>query len=176
MPTRRSMIALLSAVLLATLAMTAIGTPAQASSFRQIPNYGNGKCIDVATEDWSTVQLWHCSGGPEQQWAETWLSGGDGLNLMLVDKMTGTCLGVRDDSTEVGAPVQAVGCVSASTVWHNDYASNEHADGWHQQLRNVNSGLCLDLYFNRSADGTIIQQWWCSNQLTSYNPAQLWML
>ena len=48
---------------------------------------------------------------------------------------------------------------------------------WHQQLKNVNSGLCLDLQWNNSANGTPIWLWPCNGiDTVESNGAQLWML
>jgi Ricin-type beta-trefoil lectin domain len=153
---------------------------AQAVSFAPFRNYGNRKCVDVATENATQVQLWNCTGGAEQQWQTDWVDGAN-LNLQLTNQWTGGCLGVEGGATSAQARVVSAACGQPSTIWHNNYAFNDtrpnHA--WHQQLKNVNSGLCLDLQFNNSANGTPIWLWPCTTGNVSQmeaNTAQLWML
>jgi hypothetical protein len=174
MSRRRGMFALVT-VLTAVIGMVLAAMPAQADTFEDLPNYGNRKCLDVQTQNDYFVQLWNCTGHAEQHWSTTWISGTD-LTLRLTNQRTGSCLGVDGDSTIQMARVVSAPCGSVSTVWINNYANNENFDGWHQQLKNQHSGLCLDLQWNNSANGTPIWLWPCTNQLAEFNPAQLWML
>src|SRR6476661_951929 len=66
---RRGAAMLALSAFLAPLAITAVDSPAQASVFaHEIKNPFSGKCLDVATENNTNVQLWRCSGGTEQKW------------------------------------------------------------------------------------------------------------
>ncbi|MEO6082128.1 MAG: RICIN domain-containing protein [Umezawaea sp.] len=171
---------MLLTTLLATVAAMGVAAPAQAASFGSFPNYGNRKCVDVATENATLVQLENCNGQQQQQWLTVWVAGGD-LNLQMINQWTGGCLGVDGDATFAQARVISTPCGRPSSIWHNNYAFNDtrpnHA--WHQQLKNVNSGLCLDLQWNSSANGTPIWLWPCTTGNVSQmeaNTAQLWML
>lgn len=169
------------AVLLALAAVTAAlfsgiaATPAQAAGAHPILNYGNRKCLDVATQNNVSVQLWSCNGQSQQQWTEQW----SGSTLSIVNSRTGNCLGVWGNAWWDGARVVVLPCNNWSTVWTVSYAYNS-GDGWHQQLLNTNSGRCLDLLNNNSANGTPIQLWDCWPNdppgNPENNPAQLWML
>jgi hypothetical protein len=149
---------------------------AQAAGAHQIPNYGNRKCMDVATQNNYLVQLWSCNGKSQQQWAESWT----GSNLSMVNQRTGQCLGVDGNAQWQGARVVVLPCGNPSTAWSLVYANNT-GSGWHQQLRNANTANeCLDLLDDNSANGTTIQLWDCWPNdppgNPENNPAQLWML
>jgi len=173
----RRWITLLLVSLLAALTSVAAASPAHAVAFKQIPNYGNRKCLDVAAENNTYVQLWHCISGDQQQgWLETLVDPGNN-RWTFTNQRTGQCLAVEGDAVTAQSRIVVNWCGSISARWHILYAYNAGA-GWHQQLQNVNSGLCLDLQWNNSADGTPIWLWPCWNELNPLdgNTAQLWMM
>ncbi|HZM78851.1 MAG TPA: RICIN domain-containing protein [Candidatus Limnocylindrales bacterium] len=160
----------------AALAPVAMAGPAQAASFKQIPNYGNRKCLDVAAENNHYVQLWQCFGNQQQAWLETLVDPANN-RWTFTNQRTGQCLAVEGNAVTAQAAIIVDWCGTASATWHILYAYNA-GSGWHQQLQNVNSGLCLDLQWNSSANGTPIWLWPCSDELhpLDNNPAQLWMM
>src|ERR1051326_8495175 len=173
--TKRRRIGGLVAAAAAMVATIIAGTPAMAVSFHQVPNYGTRKCIDVAAENNFWVQQWHCINNDNQQmWLPT-LVDPTNNRWTFTSKVTGQCLAIYGNSLSAGTQSTMDWCGSPSALWHITYANNT-GSGWHQQLQNVNSGLCLDLLNNNSADGTIIQQWYCTDELSTFNAAQLWMM
>ena len=173
----RSRVALVAlAVVGAALTAGISAGPAQAASGVPIRNFGNRKCLDVATQNNYVVQLWSCNGQSQQQWAENWT----GSTLQMANqRVAGKCLGVEGNATFDGARVVVQPCGFASTNWTVSFANNT-GSGWHEQLLNTNSGRCLDLLDNNPANGTPIQLWdcWPNNPPGNpeNNPAQLWML
>ena len=164
MSKRRGPLVLLTAVL-AVLAVMVAGAPAYATTtYQQITNDANRKCIDVATQNNYTVQLWSCNGQSQQKWSE----GDIGYAFVFANQRTGACLDVAGHATNAGVPVVMATC-SASWFqqWRVVYANNG-SHGWYQQLQNVGSGLCLDLYNNSSTNGTILQQYWCYDTSAQY--------
>jgi Ricin-type beta-trefoil lectin domain-like len=163
----------------ATVGLAVVAAPASAVQFEQLPNYGNRKCLDVAAENNRLVQLYTCgnSGNQQQQWLET-LTDPTNNRWTFTNQRTGQCLQVENNSLAAQARVVVDWCGNASASWHILFAFN-NGSGWHQQLQNVNSGLCLDLQWNSPADGTPIWQWPCFDEVNPSvdgNTAQLWML
>jgi hypothetical protein len=162
----------------AAVAVAATATPAHAAdTFRQITNNDNRKCIDVATQNNTTVQLWSCDGHNEQKWAETLDNG----SFVFENEHTNKCLDIAGGSKDLFVPTAANPCSgSASQHWNVIFAFNPGTGhGFFQQLQNVNSGLCLDLTNNSSQNGTLLQQYVCqpnSVQNPSINNAQHWNL
>jgi len=153
MAIRRGVITLLTAILAVfTIVMTA--TLAQAATFHPVKNWGNNKCLDVATQNNYLVQLWKCSNAAEQQWWTTDLGGGA---IALRNNRTQGCLGVDGHSTAAQARVVSQPCGTVSTSWRiifNNFGG--------QQLRNENSQLCLDLQENAATTRTIDRR--CKNE------------
>ncbi len=158
MTRKRGMLVLLFTTLLAVLAAGAVASPAQAATtYKQITNNGNSKCIDVATQNNYTVQLWSCNGGSQQKWSEGYIN----PYFNFVNQRTGKCLDVAGSG--VGAVAVVNTCnANYSQLWQVIFADNPAGGhGWYQQLQNAGSGLCLDLYNNSSSNGTVLQQYWC---------------
>jgi hypothetical protein len=167
--------------LLVTLTATLVGTSAQADDFTNIRNYATkGQCLDVDTHTKLYVQIWSCDNGSDEKWSHTFIgTDASGNNtLVFTNQMTNQCLGVNHNATAMQSRLVVLQCDSASTLWALIYANNENLDGWHQQFRNVNSGLCLDVngagLFGRN--GLPAQLWQCTNQLEEFDGDQLWML
>lgn len=179
----RRLQALLTVALLASLGVAWIGTPAQADAdtWRSIRNAGNGKCIDNALENKSKIQIWSCvNGNPndqlpdgmEQMW--TLVPTVDEFNrpaFFIRNRLSSRCLGGINHVD----PQNVTGnlCYSQRDAWKVIY-QNLDSGGWYQVLQNPFSGLCLDLIDNRSANGTLIEQYYCDYSFT--NLAQRWRL
>jgi len=162
---RRMRLTVLLAVLpLALLATATVANPAQAlpGVVTQINQGGqHGKCLDVALENDTTVQLWDCNGGQQQNWNYGAIPPFPGA-IQITSWHTGKCLDARN--LTAGTAVLVLPCTQApSQLWLPSTTGDLGT------LVNVASGMCLDLRNNDHSNGTIIQQWPCN--LTS---AQQW--
>jgi hypothetical protein len=165
-----------TAILLAAVAVGVGGSPAYARAHHvtEIQNDGNGKCLDVATQNNYIVQLWNCTNAPEQNWIY-----GDPIliegvrYIQIVNWRNSTCLDVAGGSRDAWVPVVVNPCVAidmatdSSQLWAPMYAGSPAIS----TLVNRHSGLCLDLYMNNSRNGTPIQQYPCN-----WTSAQVWRI
>jgi alpha-galactosidase len=117
--------------------------PVTATSF---VGAGSGRCLDVpdgATANGTQPVVWDCNGGANQSWT---------INGETIQAL-GKCLHAPANAT-AGAAVQ---------IWDCSDGTNQHwtvgADG---TVRNVQSGLCLDVDHNLTANGTKVLLWTCS--------------
>ncbi|MBO2455170.1 RICIN domain-containing protein [Actinomadura barringtoniae] len=56
----------------ASLAVVVTGAPAQAEELKEFHTWaGTRKCLDVVTQNNTTVKIWRCSGADEQKWADS---------------------------------------------------------------------------------------------------------
>jgi hypothetical protein len=158
-------------VLAATLASAfMVAGPAHATStFNSINNGGNGKCLDVRSEDGyynlgSRVQQYHCTGAQEQQWrlVPEYSNNGETTTYEIISQRSGLCL-ARTAVAVNGSQVYQEPCGGATTVWY--FAGNENG----YALENTFDYRCLDVSGNSSADYAKIQMWTCNG-----TTAQLW--
>lgn len=129
----------LLAVVVALLALVAVGAPAQAVATHGMKMWGTNTCLDEAKENHAKVQSWHCEGGPEQYW---W----DGFNSQL-----GFSFHNQGTDWCITAPASGPGQVSmqgcdegaANQHWTNAGDGSSAANGSYTVWKNVASGLCL---------------------------------
>jgi hypothetical protein len=165
-PLRRLAAVLVAAIISAASVARTAGTASASTSwspFSYVAPFGfsDPPCLDNATENANTVQLWHCSGGPEQKWAQGLNSGPvwvDPIHVpgVLVQRVsqiknlnTNRCLKARlsISSGPWGTPVPSVYTDRCSaltdtsalmdkwTITDNGLGSNIHND--------FDYGLCL---------------------------------
>jgi lysophospholipase L1-like esterase len=107
---------------------------------------GSGRCLDVPggnSANGTQPVIWDCTGGANQRWT----SSGQALQAL------GKCLDSPTGAT-AGAKVQLWDCHGgANQQW------TFQSDG---TVRNNQSGLCLDVSNNQTANGTPAQQWTCT--------------
>jgi thermitase len=126
----------------------------------QIANVNSGKCLDVrnaATSNGTQVDQYACHTGDHQKWQiESLGSGLYKLKAMHSGRLLSIGGGTPANQTE-GAK---------TTQWddgtYNDQKWYIQASGSAYQLKNYNSGKCLDVYNWSTADGQQLQQWTCS--------------
>jgi predicted alpha-1,2-mannosidase len=109
----------------------------------------SGRCVDVpglSQTNGTTVALWDCNGGTNQQWTAT-----ASKQLMVYGTK---CLDVNGASTADGAAVQIYDCNGGT---NQQWTLN--ADG---TIVGVGSGKCLDATGQGTANGTLIQIWTCN--------------
>lgn len=113
----------------------------------------SGRCLDVpngTTANGTQPIIWDCSGAANQRWAY------DGQTL----RSLGKCLDSPTGAT-AGAKAQLWDC-SGATNQRWTFASGG-------TIRNAQSGLCLDVSGNATANGTAVLLWTCTG-----SPNQLW--
>jgi alpha-galactosidase len=125
------------------------GTPSGATT---LVSTASGRCLDVpnsSTANGTQPVIWDCNGGTNQRWTTS------GQTLQALGK----CL---------DAPVNATAGAKAQ-LWDCNGGANQqwtlNSDG---TIRGAQSGLCLDVDHNLTANGTIVLLWTCggaANQL-----------
>ncbi|GIF13438.1 RICIN domain-containing protein [Actinoplanes teichomyceticus] len=129
-----------------------IGDPGAATG-RTLVGSGSGRCLDVPggnSANGTQPIIWDCSGAANQQWTF------DGQTLRALGK----CL---------DSPTGAVAGARAQ-LWDCSGAANQRwtfSSGG--TIRNAQSGLCLDVTGNATANGTAVALWTCTGA-----PNQLW--
>jgi hypothetical protein len=106
------------------------------------------------------IQIWTGNGSDAQWWIRK--SSGGGC-YQLTNKGTGKCVGVGGARTNDGAPIVEWDCNgSPDQLWKWE-AKGKTVNGWPVfQIRNKNSGRCLDVTAFGTRDGTPLQQWSCT--------------
>ncbi|MEY9934595.1 hypothetical protein ABH926_009263 [Catenulispora sp. GP43] len=129
--------------------------------FTSIRIWGSTHCIDNATQNAETVQMWNCTGGPEQQWSQTpdSVNGVATGSYSLVNENTRYCLDAlaQGDGTVVMGP-----CDSSNTQqWTTLFADNPSpfTNGAYAVIQNVSSLQCLNT--DSVGNGTLLRTWPC---------------
>ncbi|HEY1155829.1 MAG TPA: arabinofuranosidase catalytic domain-containing protein, partial [Arthrobacter sp.] len=134
----------LSLGLQAGVAMAAVvGTPTP------IVGGQSGRCLDVpgsSTANGTQMQLWDCSGQPNQSWTLT-----SGRQLQVYGNK---CLDASNQGTSNGTAVIIWDC--------NGQANQQWNVNTNGTITGVQSGLCLDANGAASANGTKIILWACN--------------
>jgi len=106
----------------------------------------SGRCLDVpngTTANGTQPVIWDCNGGTNQRWTV------NGQSIQVLGK----CLDAPINAT-AGAKVQ---------IWDCNGGANQqwtiNADG---TVRGAQSGLCLDVDHNLTANGTLVLLWTCT--------------
>ena len=106
----------------------------------------SGRCLDVpnsSTANGTQPVIWDCNGGANQRWTAS------GATLQALGK----CLDVPANAA-AGAKAQLWDCNGgAGQQW------TLNTDG---TIRNAQSGLCLDVDHNLTANGTVVLLWTCT--------------
>jgi lysophospholipase L1-like esterase len=123
-----------------------IGTPGSPSTDGALVGVASGRCLDVpnsSTANGTQPIIWDCSGAANQRWT---LSGQTLQSL-------GKCLDSPTNAT-AGAKAQLWDCHGgANQRW------NLNSNG---TISNAQSGLCLDVNGNATANGTQVVLWTCT--------------
>ena len=140
----------------------------------------SGKCLDVANAallGGANVQQYACSGSvpgyvgyydekPNQQWILNPSYPELGSTFSLISLNSGLCLDVAAGSREDGANVQQYACQRLGRDQHQQWrftyvsTTTPTVDSGYE-LRNVNSGKCLDVAEASLVDGGNVQQFTC---------------
>jgi lysophospholipase L1-like esterase len=123
-----------------------IGDPGGTGTGGALVGVASGRCLDVpngSTTNGVQPIIWDCSGAANQRWSRT------GQTLQSVGK----CLDSPTNAT-AGTKAQLWDC-SGGTNQQRNLAT----DG---TIRNVRSGLCLDVNGNATANGSAVILWTCT--------------
>jgi alpha-galactosidase len=122
------------------------GTSTPPPSATALVSAASGRCLDVpgsATANGTQPVIWDCNGAANQRWTVT------GQSIQALGK----CL---------DAPLNATAGAKAQ-IWDCNGGTNQqwtiNADG---TIRGTQSGLCLDVDRNLTANGTTVLLWTCS--------------
>jgi len=122
-----------------------IGTPGS-STTSTLVSVASGRCLDVPqsnTTNGTQPIIWDCNGGANQRWTV------NGQNLQALGK----CLDAPTNAT-AGSKVQIWDCNGgANQRW------NLNTNG---TISSAQSGLCLDVKGNATANGTLVILWTCT--------------
>jgi alpha-galactosidase len=122
------------------------GTATPPATSTTLVSAASGRCLDVpagATANGTQPIIWDCNGGANQRWSLT------GQTIQALGK----CL---------DAPINAAAGAKAQ-IWDCNGGANQqwtiNSDG---TVRGVQSGLCLDVDHNLTANGTTVLLWTCT--------------
>jgi alpha-galactosidase len=120
------------------------GTPPGSTS--TLVSAASGRCLDVpnsTTANGTQPVIWDCNGGANQRWTTT------GQSIQALGK----CLDAPPNAT-AGGKAQLWDCTGGT---NQQWTLN--TDG---TIRNIQSGLCLDVDRNLTANGTAVLLWTCT--------------
>ncbi|MFF3558553.1 ricin-type beta-trefoil lectin domain protein [Streptomyces sp. NPDC002574] len=121
------------------------GVPADATvPDGAIVNPASGRCIDNSTPNNTPLQVWDCTGSPQQTWQ------------VMPDtsiRSVGRCLDVVNGSRDDGAGIQLADCNGTG-------AQQFRFDSAHR-LVNLQAGKCVTLQDASGANGTRLHLWTC---------------
>jgi hypothetical protein len=141
----RGLFMALGTVAMSTTAITLAIAPAQASGFSPINVWNTGHCLDNATENNSRLQMWRCTGGPEQNWNVSFDATGDAFTF--VNQNTGWCLTAPTTFGRRTAFMEPCGSAANPDAehWNVYFADNPLGppSGVYDVWQNAATGLCL---------------------------------
>ncbi|MGO4463318.1 RICIN domain-containing protein [Streptomyces sp. M-16] len=125
----------------------------------RIVNVASNKCLEIPLNhdyDGAPAQQWDCNGGANQMWAVNATRTADGrLAWTYRNVESGKCLEVADWRRDAGAPVRVWQCTGgANQQWVEEVGQVGVS------VRNVNSGMALDMPGFSTANDTDAVQWW----------------
>ncbi|GGN46504.1 RICIN domain-containing protein [Streptomyces kronopolitis] len=153
MSTRRSLLALVTAAL-TMLVIALAGAPAQAAGFNTMSIWNSSHCLDNATENASKLQMWNCTGGPEQKWLAEFLPGS---MYRFVNQNTGRCI-TGPTAAHPGLWMDECNLLPDTQKWRVFY---EEPRGLFKVWQNVGNGLCMTT--SSVANGTQPQTTTCNS-------------
>ncbi|HEV8555111.1 MAG TPA: ricin-type beta-trefoil lectin domain protein [Actinophytocola sp.] len=130
--------------------LTVAGTDG-GSQGRQIVGGQSGRCVDVpnsTTTNGTQVQLWDCSGQPNQSWTAT--------ASRQLTVLGGKCLDAFNRGTTNGTAVVIWDC--------NGQTNQQWSINSNGTITGVQSNLCLDANGRGTANGTKLILWACNGQ------------
>lgn len=150
--TRRALLALVTAALTVPVIALA-GAPAQAAGFSPISIWNSSHCLDNATENAAKLQMWKCTGGPEQKWLAEFLPGS---MYRFVNQNTGRCI-TGPTAAHPGLWMDECNLLPDTQKWRILY---EEPRGLFKVWQNASNGQCMTT--SSVANGTQPQTTTCN--------------
>ncbi|MFE9558232.1 RICIN domain-containing protein [Streptomyces sp. NPDC006692] len=139
--------------------ITAVPANAAGTTTYRMVNVASNKCLEIPLNhdyDGAPAQQWDCNGGANQTWiVEAALTADNRQAWTLRNAESGKCLEVADWRKDAGAPVRVWQCTGGANQQWIDVAGQTSVS-----LRNVNSGMALDMPGFSTANDTDAVQWW----------------
>ena len=136
------------------------GSGTYPSGYHALAVANDSLCLDgygATSNAGAVIDQWACNGGANQQFQFVPTSNGYGE---LQIENSGQDVTVSGSSTSQGVPDIVQQPVSGSAA--GQWLPQQQSDGsW--QFKNLNSGLCLDVYGASSSQGQQLDQWPCKN-------------
>jgi hypothetical protein len=137
--------------------------------YHYLYNWQSGKCLNVpggSKKNGVQLDQWACSGWTSQMW-EPIVGFGPVGEVTFRNEATGQCMNVRGYSTKDGAAIQQWPChlsnpLNPPNEVFVSYACTVSIYGYNWcEWEGLQSGLCLNIKGNSTADGANLQQWGC---------------
>ncbi|MCW3058222.1 MAG: (lysyl endopeptidase) subfamily protein [Capsulimonas sp.] len=142
-------------------------------AFFNIVNQNSGRCVDLIngnTANGAVVNQWGFdSNSGNQRWSLVPSENGD--HFKLISWTSGKCLGPAADSINAGVQITDSEYSGNNTAQQWDLIDT--GNGWHN-IKNVKSGLVLDVAGNSTADNGMLDQWPSNGQANQRFRLQPW--
>lgn len=139
MKSRRRLAAMLLAGAGTAATIGVASAPAQASAFLEMKVWNSNHCLDNATENDMTLQMWHCTGVSEQRWSTSFST--QTFTYALTNQNTGWCITAPGGRGTIFMNPCNPGLTTQQ--WTAMVASSESPGGSYIVWQNKFSGLCL---------------------------------
>lgn len=171
----------LAASTLMAIAIAALPPPITAvGETLQIRNLNNDLCLDVPggrADRHLKIQQYRCrEGGDKWISAQLWTLEKIGDYVQIRNPHSGQCLDIPDGRAANHINVQQYDCRQRGDRWLSAQLwSLERIEGY-VQIRNLRTGLCLDVPAGAPQNHAVIQQYNCRDWGDRWIEAQLWRL
>ncbi|MEM1427034.1 MAG: RICIN domain-containing protein [Cyanobacteria bacterium P01_H01_bin.130] len=169
-----SLLAILTAALPPPIATAGAGAPIQ------IRNLSSGRCLDVPGgqgHNHLQIQQYECrQGGDTWVSAQLWQLNKIGDYVQIQNPRSGRCLDVPDGRAENHITIQQYDCRNRGDRWLSAQLWELERLNGYVQIRNLRTGLCLDMPLGKSDNHLIVQQYTCRDVGDRWLKGQLWEL
>lgn len=146
----------------------------------QIRNLSSGQCLDVPggqRKKHLPIQQYDCRNS-DDTWvtAQLWQLKKVGDYVQIQNPHSGLCLDVPDGRSENNVAIQQYECRQKGDRWLSAQLWDMERINGYVQIRNLRTGLCLDVPTGTSQNFITIQQYTCREPGDRWIGAQLWQL
>lgn len=146
----------------------------------QIRNLRSGLCLDVPgarSNNHVSIQQYKCR-STDDIWvaAQLWRLKTIGDYVQIQNPRSGRCLDVPEGRAENHVPIQQYECRKWGDRWLSAQLWTLERINGYIQIRNLRTGLCLDVPAGVPHNYTILQQYNCRESGDRWIGAQLWQL
>ena len=146
----------------------------------QIRNVSSGQCLDVPGGDRKNhlpIQQYDCR-NPEDAWvtAQLWQLSKIGDYVQIQNPQSDRCLDIPNGLAENHVTVQQYDCRHPGDRWLSAQLWQLERINGYVQIRNLRTGLCLDMPLGKAENHVIVQQYTCRELGDRWIRSQLWQL